>query len=338
MARRKIVYDPSNDYYEILGVSPKASAETIQQTYRKKAKQYHPDLNQDRLEWATAQFQSLNEAYAVLGDATLRQQYDQARLGDMPPRTSRKTTRTQSGANWWDVPHAKSPNTGARPRPRTANPPPKNRRVGNIRRGEWLESAGVGFLRPLYLPFASLIFSPYRFVLGVLFVVLLANIIFILVAVPFMEREQERDEQATLDATTTVTAATNTPAEAAQGLIQPSAIPTRPLLPTPVVVDPCPYVLPIVGIESGNNRIKITVAPTMNIDFFVNARWLPVREQGTDLISVGEWDNEVDMLFSDTTDVGQVQYSTTLSGAYVLEWTAILGEQQSTCRQHVTIP
>jgi len=64
------------DYYEVLGVSKKASAEDIKKAYRKLAMQYHPDRNPgDRK--AEERFKEFNEAYQVLSDDKKRTRYDQ---------------------------------------------------------------------------------------------------------------------------------------------------------------------------------------------------------------------------------------------------------------------
>jgi len=67
-----------NDYYQILGVDQKASAKQIKDAYRKLAFQYHPDRNNKDPE-AAEKMKSVNEAYAVLSDATKRREYDALR-------------------------------------------------------------------------------------------------------------------------------------------------------------------------------------------------------------------------------------------------------------------
>ena len=64
------------DYYAILGVTKSASAEDIKRTYRKLARQYHPDMNPGDAA-AEARFKEVSEAYEVLSDADKRQKYDQ---------------------------------------------------------------------------------------------------------------------------------------------------------------------------------------------------------------------------------------------------------------------
>ena len=63
------------DYYEVLGVDKNASESEIKAAFRKLAKQYHPDINKDPD--APEKFKEAQEAYAVLSDASKRQQYDQ---------------------------------------------------------------------------------------------------------------------------------------------------------------------------------------------------------------------------------------------------------------------
>ncbi|MGB3138630.1 MAG: DnaJ domain-containing protein [Nodosilinea sp.] len=66
---------PDTDYYAVLKVGRQASLTTIKQSYRRLARQLHPDLNPDN-EAAAEQFKALNEAYEVLSDSTKRRQYD----------------------------------------------------------------------------------------------------------------------------------------------------------------------------------------------------------------------------------------------------------------------
>lgn len=67
------------DYYKILGVSEKASADEIKKSYRKLAVQYHPDKNIGKEKAAEAKFKEISEAYYILSDDKKRAQYDQMR-------------------------------------------------------------------------------------------------------------------------------------------------------------------------------------------------------------------------------------------------------------------
>ena len=67
------------DYYGILGVAPNAEKKVIQQTFRKLARKYHPDVNPGNQE-AEEKFKTINEAYQVLSDAEQRKKYDALRV------------------------------------------------------------------------------------------------------------------------------------------------------------------------------------------------------------------------------------------------------------------
>ena len=75
---QKIDFDPTVDYYKVLGVDAKASGDDIKKAYRKFAKQYHPDsTGGDKAK--ESRFKDISNAYEVLGDAKKRAQYDQLR-------------------------------------------------------------------------------------------------------------------------------------------------------------------------------------------------------------------------------------------------------------------
>jgi uncharacterized membrane protein YkvA (DUF1232 family) len=64
------------DYYELLGIDPKAGQEEIKPAYLNKVKQWHPDKNPHRIEEAEEKTKVLNQAYHILGDPQRRKNYD----------------------------------------------------------------------------------------------------------------------------------------------------------------------------------------------------------------------------------------------------------------------
>ena len=91
------------DYYEILGVNQKASAEEIREAYKKLAKAFHPDKHQGDT-FFTDKFKSLQEAYNILSDTNKRRDYDNQLVSQMnksaaqsaPSSSSERTSTGES--------------------------------------------------------------------------------------------------------------------------------------------------------------------------------------------------------------------------------------------------
>ena len=69
----------AGDPYEALGLTKSASDADIKKAYRRRAKDLHPDRNQDDPK-AQDRFAELNGAYEILGDEAKRKQFDRGEI------------------------------------------------------------------------------------------------------------------------------------------------------------------------------------------------------------------------------------------------------------------
>lgn len=82
-------------YYEILGIASNVSIDIIKSAYRKLVIKYHPDRNPGNKD-AEKRFIEINQAYEILSDTTLRNQYD---LSLTAPKASRNATNFSQNIN-----------------------------------------------------------------------------------------------------------------------------------------------------------------------------------------------------------------------------------------------
>jgi DnaJ domain len=72
-------FDSNKDYYGVLGVDKDASQVEIDRQYKREASKHHPDRG-----GSEERMKSLNEAYGVLRDKSLRDSYDAGRRTGRP--------------------------------------------------------------------------------------------------------------------------------------------------------------------------------------------------------------------------------------------------------------
>lgn len=80
----------SKNYYEILGVSQNATIKDIKSAYRKLVMKYHPDIS--RTKETEEIFKLINEAYTVLSNPKLRENYDKKLELELKPEENIKHT------------------------------------------------------------------------------------------------------------------------------------------------------------------------------------------------------------------------------------------------------
>jgi len=73
-------FEMAEDPYKVLGVPRTATDEEIRRTYRKLAKELHPDLNPSNRATAEERFKKVSAAYEIVGDPEKRKQYDRGEI------------------------------------------------------------------------------------------------------------------------------------------------------------------------------------------------------------------------------------------------------------------
>ena len=88
----------SRDYYSILQVNKRASADEIERSYERLAKLYDPDVSRKRR--ASERWEQIKQAYDTLSDPAKRAEYDKAGT----PTRIRETAVTRFLASRWGLP------------------------------------------------------------------------------------------------------------------------------------------------------------------------------------------------------------------------------------------
>lgn len=118
------------NYYDILEVNQKASKEVIQKAYKVLVRKYHPDLyRQDQKKYAENKIKEINEAYNVLSDDFLREQYDKELQKEMEQMNSQKySNQTNIYNNYYNTAPSNENETNTKKSQKEA----KQRKIGTL--------------------------------------------------------------------------------------------------------------------------------------------------------------------------------------------------------------
>jgi hypothetical protein len=326
LTRRAGNFDPKRDYYKLLGVPPHANPQAIQQAYRVRAKELHPDLNPERREWATEQFQRLNEAYKILSDPALRREYDERRnLMVGQSQRDRTNRRRQSNSDWWDVPHQRqSGYRGVR----------QDGPAVDYRPGAWLQKMGLGLFRPVYIALHDLANSPYRWLLVIVVLILLAYV------VVFAKELQSDDEPQSV-----FVPATTTPSDNGQVItvIPPTRLP--PSIPITACAPELSLTVESIEVLAQSELLKVSVwVPTPNLRVYAGSVYVMHIEvvSQTEARPLDSGQNAELVVSPNVDSAAQGQPVTTAdlpAGSYLLNWTPLApdGRVLGTCQQVFTV-
>lgn len=141
-------FDPTVNYYAILGVSVDASRDEINRSYRQLMRRIHPDRFPDPAERQRAEEQAkeVNAAYAILSRPEIRREYDSA---------ARRTVMAQAVSQRYQ--RHTTPSASPRPRPRpTYAQRPRRRPYPTERAASAQRSAYKGAVWRLALTFGGI--------------------------------------------------------------------------------------------------------------------------------------------------------------------------------------
>jgi hypothetical protein len=131
-----------NDYYAVLGVSPRASDQEIDLAFRDLAKRWHPDRCAGDAD-AAERFKEITAAHDVIGDPHTRAAYDRERaLSASAPRAgaAAPTSRAAAAPSW------EEPRSWSRPSPTWEPPVTPARRTRRPRRFHPLVVLSIGIV------------------------------------------------------------------------------------------------------------------------------------------------------------------------------------------------